>query len=117
MVTKKQLIGNELVREIIRIRIDALAKMLELEAKDRLPKRGRKQDEQQPGSEDAGDSAARAGKSGQTAGKKSAKSSSGPKKRPAASAEKGSKQAGSKKSSSKSTKKSSTSRLSKKKPR
>lgn len=38
MVTKKQLIGNELVREIIRIRIDALAKMLELEAKDRLPK-------------------------------------------------------------------------------
>ncbi len=38
MTSKRQLIGNELIKEIIRIRIDALAKMLELEAKDRLPK-------------------------------------------------------------------------------
>ena len=38
MITKKELIGNELLREIIRIRVDALAKMLELQKKDRLPK-------------------------------------------------------------------------------
>jgi len=38
MITKKGLIGNELLREIIRIRVDALAKMLELQKKDRLPK-------------------------------------------------------------------------------
>jgi len=38
MITKKELIGSELLREIIRIRVDALAKMLELLTKDRLPK-------------------------------------------------------------------------------
>jgi hypothetical protein len=38
MVTKKELIGNELVKEIMRIRVDALAKMLELDHKKRLPK-------------------------------------------------------------------------------
>jgi hypothetical protein len=37
MVTKKQLIGNELLREIILIRVDALAKMLELLERDHLP--------------------------------------------------------------------------------
>lgn len=38
MITKKELIGSELLREIIRIRVDALGKMLELHGKDRLPK-------------------------------------------------------------------------------
>ncbi len=38
MITKRQLIGNELLGEIIRIRVDALAKMLELLEKDHLPK-------------------------------------------------------------------------------
>ena len=41
MITKKELIGNELFREIIRIRVDALAKLLELQKKDRLPKSSR----------------------------------------------------------------------------
>lgn len=38
MITKKELIGNELLREIIQTRMDALAKMLELQKRDRLPK-------------------------------------------------------------------------------
>jgi len=38
MITKKALIGSELLREILHIRVDALAKMLELREKDRLPR-------------------------------------------------------------------------------
>lgn len=38
MVTKKDSIGNELMREIIAIRVDTLWKMLGLKVKGRLPK-------------------------------------------------------------------------------
>lgn len=38
MLSKKDLIGSELLKEIIRIRIDALGKMLELQSVGRLPR-------------------------------------------------------------------------------
>ena len=38
MITNKELIENEVFRDIVRIRLNALAKMLEVTKMDRLPK-------------------------------------------------------------------------------
>ena len=41
MATKRELLGNALMREIVRIRIDTLWNMLALRKAGRLPKRSR----------------------------------------------------------------------------